>query len=129
MMAAARRPSPARAGRGAKPPAGVSLACMDQPSAPRVQLMMRAQCHLCDQVRRVVQEVCAAEGEPWEEVDVDTDPERQKRYGELVPVVLVDGEQVGYWRIDPDRLRAALSGTGGAGARGLRARLRRRRRR
>ncbi|HLS25906.1 MAG TPA: glutaredoxin family protein [Beutenbergiaceae bacterium] len=100
---------------------------MNQSATPRVQLVVREQCHLCEQARRVVQSVCASVGADWEELDVDADPDLRNRYGELVPVVLVDGEQVGYWQVDAGRLKSALDGTGSAGARGLRARLRRRR--
>ncbi|HWJ54363.1 MAG TPA: glutaredoxin family protein, partial [Propionibacteriaceae bacterium] len=39
---------------------------------------------------------------------VDRDPELQRRYGEEVPVTFVDGRQHDFWRVDPDRLRAAL---------------------
>ena len=42
------------------------------------------------------------------EVDVDSDPELQRRYTEQVPVTFVDGRQHDYWRVDPDRLRRAL---------------------
>ena len=30
------------------------------------------------------------------------------RYGEYIPVVLVDGEQHDFWQVSPERLRAAL---------------------
>jgi hypothetical protein len=30
-------------------------------------------------------------------------------YGEQIPVTFVDGRQHDYWRVDPDRMRAALS--------------------
>jgi len=56
----------------------------------------------------VVRAVCEPQSVAWEEVDVDTDDDLAQRYGELVPVVLVDGEQIGYFRIDPQRLRAAV---------------------
>ena len=56
----------------------------------------------------MVRSVCDTDGIAWEEVDVDDDPDLQARYGELVPVVLVDGVQVGYWRIDAAKIRAAL---------------------
>lgn len=56
----------------------------------------------------MVRAVCEPQGVAWEEVDVDTDDDLAQRYGELVPVVLVDGEQIGYFRIDPQRLRAAV---------------------
>ena len=56
----------------------------------------------------MVRVVCEGRGQGWVERNVDDDPHLAQAYGELVPVVLVDGEQVGYYRIDPDRLRAAL---------------------
>ncbi len=77
---------------------------------PHVQLMVREGCHLCQAAREVVRGECG-EGN-WTETDVDSDAELQRQYGELVPVVLVDGRQVGYYRIDPARLRAAIEGAG-----------------
>jgi hypothetical protein len=43
------------------------------------------------------------------EIDVDDDRELRAEYGDMVPVVLVDGVQHGYYTIDPDRLERALS--------------------
>ncbi|GAB2974794.1 MAG TPA: glutaredoxin family protein [Actinotalea caeni] len=76
--------------------------------AERVQLLSRQGCHLCDAARRAVRAVCEPDGVGWEEIDIDTDPTLQARYGELVPVVLVDNVQVGFWRISGDAIRAAL---------------------
>ena len=76
--------------------------------AARVQLLIRQGCHLCEAARRVVRSVCDPDDIVWDEVDIDTDPTLQARYGELVPVVLVDNVQVGFWRIEPDAVRAAL---------------------
>ncbi len=73
----------------------------------RVVLIGREGCHLCDEARTVVAELCAELGEAWEERDVDADP-ALSRYSELVPVVVVDDVQQGFWRIDPARLRRAL---------------------
>ena len=75
----------------------------------RVLLYGRSGCHLCDEARAVVSEVTAEFGIAFEEVDVDSDPDLARRYGEEVPVVCVDGRQVGFWRIDPARLRSLLS--------------------
>ena len=41
-------------------------------------------------------------------MDVDDDPALLDRYAEEIPVTLVDGRQHDFWRVDPDRLRAAL---------------------
>ena len=76
----------------------------------RVVLYARQGCHLCDAARDVVTAAAAAAGAGWLEVDVDTDPELVARYGELVPVVTVDGALVDYWRIDPVRLEGAIGG-------------------
>ncbi len=79
-----------------------------------VTLLSRVGCHLCDEAREVVASVVASvaagSGVELVEVDVDSDPELRAEYGDLVPVVLVDGVQHGYYRIDPERLRLALGG-------------------
>ncbi|MFP5019672.1 glutaredoxin family protein [Pseudonocardia phyllosphaerae] len=75
----------------------------------RVQLLTRAGCHLCDDAAAVVAQVCAATGTGWEPVDVDADDELRAEYGDQVPVVLVDGAEHASFRVDPQRLRAALA--------------------
>ena len=47
-------------------------------------------------------------GVDWVAVDVDSDPELRADFGDLVPVVLVDGIEHAHYRVDPGRLRAAL---------------------
>jgi hypothetical protein len=78
---------------------------------PRVLLYGRAGCHLCDDARLVVEQVCAESGATWTEVDVDTlaDADLRADLSELVPVVEVDGVRQGYWRIDAARLRRSLA--------------------
>ena len=78
--------------------------------APRVTLYGRPGCHLCEDARAVVSMVCTELGEEFIEVSVDDDPELQRRFGEEVPVTFVDGRQHDFWRVDPQRLRAALAG-------------------
>ena len=43
-------------------------------------------------------------------LDVDGDPELQRRYTDQVPVTFVDGAQHDFWRVDPARLKAACCG-------------------
>jgi glutaredoxin len=66
-------------------------------------------CHLCADAEAVVAAVCADVGESYDVVDVTTDPELFARYAEQLPVTFVDGRQHDFWRVDPERLRAALS--------------------
>ena len=76
-------------------------------------------CHLCDNARAVVGEVLAAlpadaSGVPGaervqvEERDILAEPELYGKYWEEIPVVLIDGRQHAYWRVDPQRLTDAL---------------------
>lgn len=76
----------------------------------RVLLLTRADCHLCDDARAVVEAVCAETGETWREVDIDADEALRAQYSDLVPVVSVDGVEAGYWRIKPHVVKAALTG-------------------
>jgi glutaredoxin len=76
--------------------------------APRVTLITRTACHLCDEARELVAQVCAEEDVEFAEVDVDSDPIARAEHGDFVPVVLVDGIRRGFWAIDAETLRAAL---------------------
>lgn len=78
-------------------------------SGSRVTFYTRPGCHLCDEARAVIVQVCGELGESYAEVSIDGDPDLERRYGEEVPVTLVDGRQHDYWRVDAERLRAALT--------------------
>ena len=74
----------------------------------RVLLIGKPGCHLCDDAREVVARVTAELGERFEERSILDDPSLHERYWEQIPVTLVDGEPHDFWRVDADRLRAAL---------------------
>jgi hypothetical protein len=76
--------------------------------AERVVVLTRQGCHLCDIAITQVAAVCAETGEAYAVLDVDGDPELQRRYTDQVPVTFVDGAQHDFWRVDPVRLKAAL---------------------
>ena len=76
---------------------------------PQVTLYTRAGCHLCEVAREAILPVCADTGSGYAEVDVDADPEDRAEYGDRVPVIVVDGVEHGYFEVDPERLRRALS--------------------
>lgn len=71
-------------------------------------LLTRHGCHLCDEAREAVRSATVAVEAVWSEQDVDADPELRAEYGDRVPVVLIDDVEHGWFRIDADRLRAAL---------------------
>jgi hypothetical protein len=74
----------------------------------RITLLGKPGCHLCDDARTVVARVADELGVPWEERSILDDPALLARYAEEIPVVLVDGLQHTFWRVDEARLRAAL---------------------
>lgn len=76
---------------------------------PLVELLTRAGCHLCEDARTVLAEVAGGLGLAWREVDIEADAALTARYGEEIPVVLVDGVQRDFWQIDPVRLRTILA--------------------
>ena len=75
----------------------------------RVRLYSKPGCHLCDDARAVVERVCADLGTSYDEVDITTSPELMNAYADQIPVTFVDGRQHDFWRVDADRLRAALA--------------------
>jgi len=75
----------------------------------RVVVYTREGCHLCEIAEQQVADVCAGTGDTWVRVDIDDDPDLRARFTEQVPVTFVDGAQHDFWRVDPARLRRALS--------------------
>ncbi len=75
----------------------------------RITLVTRPGCHLCDVARETVEQVAADLGVGWVEVSIDDDAGLRERYAEQIPVTLVDGARHDYWRVDAQRLRAALA--------------------
>ena len=78
---------------------------------PRVLLLGKPGCHLCDEARVVVARICDELSVGWAERSILDDPDLTKRYAEQVPVTLVDGQQHAIWRVDEDQLRLALVGS------------------
>jgi glutaredoxin len=81
---------------------------MNAAAPPRVTVITRENCHLCDVAKDAVQRLAGELGVTWAEADVDADPALLDEYSDLVPVILVDGRMHGYWRVEEDRLRQAL---------------------
>ncbi|MFT4233294.1 MAG: glutaredoxin family protein [Leucobacter sp.] len=78
-----------------------------------ITLIGKPGCHLCDDAREVVAGVraeMAVRGiaTELEELDILADPELARRHAEDIPVVLIDGRRHAIWRVDPERLAAAV---------------------
>jgi glutaredoxin len=74
----------------------------------QVVVMTRQGCPSCVRAEEDVERICGELGVPWSAADVDTDPEWQAEYGDRVPVILIDGAEHGYWKVEEERFRKAL---------------------
>ena len=73
-----------------------------------VTLITRVGCHLCDEADEVLTRMSAELGFSLERRDVDEDPALRAEYSDRVPVILLDGKEHGYWRVEEARLRRSL---------------------
>jgi thiol-disulfide isomerase/thioredoxin len=74
-------------------------------------LYSRPGCHLCDEMKAVVQRVARAAAVPItiDEIDISTDPALEGRYGVEIPVLLVDGKKAAKYRISEGELMRILA--------------------
>lgn len=70
----------------------------------RVVLLTKSGCHLCDDAREAMRRVAAVSGVTWSEMDAEADRDLLIEYGDRLPVVLLDGAEHGYWRVEENRL-------------------------
>jgi glutaredoxin len=76
---------------------------------PRITLYTRPGCHLCDDAKTALKDIAERTGESWREINVETDIELEREYGERLPVIMLDGKEHGYFRVEPDRLLRDLN--------------------
>ena len=79
----------------------------------QLTLIGKPGCHLCDDAREAIRDVTRAMPDAsritLEECSILDEPELFDRYADEIPVVLIDGRQHTYWRVDKERLSAALA--------------------
>ncbi len=73
-----------------------------------VTLYGKPGCHLCDEARAEVALVHEDRAFELEEVDITLDPGLQRTYGERIPVVAIDGEELLELHVDAAELRRLL---------------------
>jgi glutaredoxin len=77
-----------------------------------VTLYGKAGCHLCDNAREAVERVRLERHFELQEVDVSLDPVLMLRYGQRIPVVEVEGEELSEYVVDEAALRERLDRVG-----------------
>ena len=76
-------------------------------------LYSRPGCHLCDEMKALIERVRASTPLMLEVVDISTDQELEDRYGLEIPVLLIAGRKVAKYRIGEAELRRTLAGLAG----------------
>ena len=76
------------------------------PQLRRLTIFSRPGCHLCEEMRAVVERVSQRVRVPFEiqEVDISTDPALEALYGRELPVLMIDGRKVAKYRLADDDL-------------------------
>lgn len=77
-----------------------------------IVIYSRPGCHLCDEMKGLVEQATRGRDVRIAEVDVDQSEELARLYGEQVPVLMIDGRKIAKYRIRPDELQRALGPRG-----------------
>ena len=74
-------------------------------------LYSRPGCHLCEEMKAVVERVTRAADPPIaiDEIDISADPGLEARYGLDIPVLLVNGKKAAKYRITEHELMRVLA--------------------
>jgi glutaredoxin len=78
-----------------------------------VIIYSRPGCHLCDEMKAIVQRVASSTALPFEEIDISTDAELERLYGIEIPVLFVGGKKVAKYRVSEEEFRRMLVGREG----------------
>jgi glutaredoxin len=74
-----------------------------------VTLLSRVGCHLCEEAEQLLRGLARELGFAYREVDVDGSDVLRNQFGDRVPVILIDGKEHGYWRVEESRFRKAVA--------------------
>jgi glutaredoxin len=67
---------------------------------PVVTLFGKPGCHLCDEARDLVRRVCDGRAVELREIDITLDPTLNREYGERIPVLALNGEELFEYFVD-----------------------------
>jgi thioredoxin reductase (NADPH) len=80
----------------------------------KLTLLVRAYCHLCDEMREALAPLAAARGATITLVDVDANPALEAAWGDWVPVLFAGDPapttELCHYRLDAAQVEAALAG-------------------
>jgi len=76
---------------------------------PVVTVFGRNGCHLCEVAEETLKELQKELDFDIEKRSIEGDAALEAKYGEQIPVILIDGEHHDFWRVNPDRFKASLA--------------------
>ena len=71
-------------------------------------LYSRPGCHLCDEMKTIIDRVSRSMALALDVVDISGNAELEARYGLEIPVLLVDGKKAAKYRVSEQELRRIL---------------------
>lgn len=74
-----------------------------------VSIYSRSNCHLCDVALEVLVQMQGEFSFTINKKLIDGDTQLEEKYGESVPVILINNEPHDFFRVDPERFRSAMS--------------------
>ena len=66
----------------------------------KLTLLVRAYCHLCDEMHAALRPLLAPAGATVDVIDIDADAALEARWGERVPVLLDGERELCHFRLD-----------------------------
>jgi glutaredoxin len=74
-----------------------------------VSVYSRSNCHLCEVALEVISEIRKEVEFTLTKILIDGNSELEEKYGEQVPVILINNQPHDFFRVDPERFRLAIS--------------------
>lgn len=75
----------------------------------KVSIYSRNNCHLCELALETLQQLQGEFDFRIEKILIDNDAELEKKYGEQVPVILINDVMHDFFRVDPERFKNSIS--------------------
>ena len=88
----------------------------------RLTIYSKPGCHLCDEMKSLVQRVTARHSEHHaiavDEIDISSDRLLLDLYGLEIPVLMIDGKKVAKYRVSEEELTRMMEARGSQGSQG-----------
>jgi glutaredoxin len=75
-----------------------------------IELYSRPGCHLCDEAKSVIERVGQRLGFAMRVINVESDPELERQYGNQIPVVFINGQEAFNYHVDEAELENRVRG-------------------